>query len=385
MKTITKILGVVAAFGCLLAGGSARAASQSSLDLGTEYHTWSSNFLAKGYETALPLSFLFQDRKGRIQVSASTGFVQGHYATKSLGVNGTTFDGNRMTDSKVGLGLSLPLGSWESALALQANLPTGDPQWERLEGNAYVPNLFETSRYQGRGFGLNGLIGLGKDVGGHWVAMLSGGYLYSATVDEGLDWGKIKPGSYAVFGGSIGKRVEGFSVRLKAMEYLAQDTTAGDSSIYRAPSNTVLGFHLESGRSVRFLLDATYALYGKAKLLNIDGGLSGETKKSFGNRLSLHPAMEYAWGPKVWLGTGFSIKWADANGYQNIDALYNGGGSLIGVDQSLRLKMGAKVSTKYTLSYARITANDAAYDVTKSLTDVHYDDVSFGMGVEYQW
>jgi hypothetical protein len=355
------------------------------LDLGVVYHTWNSNFQAEGYETLLPLSFMYRSHNGLFQVSASTAFVQGHYESKDLGFGGSEFKGNRLTDSTIGLGLAAPVGSFDSALAVQANLPTGDKRWENLSSPSYVPVAFESSLYRGRGFGLSGIYGLSKNLGGHWNAMLSGGYLYSSAVDSGLEWGKIQPGSYALVGAALTRRTDSTLFRLKATQYLAQNTKAGDDSIYRAPSDMVLALKLETGTSVRFLLDTTYSFYGKAKILEPEVGLITEDEASLGNRFQIHPALEYGMGSKLRWTTGATLKVALANNYPTTDNLYNGGGTLVGIEQGLKWLMGKSVFTKYSVSYNRITSFDAAYDANGLFTDVTYNDVSFGTGVGYQW
>jgi hypothetical protein len=371
--------------GSTLAGGASIAAAKSDINLGTEYHTWSSNFQAEGYETLMPLSFAFLSQNGKFQVTASTAFVQGHYVTKDLGYGGSQFNGNRLTDSLLGVGFSQPIGSFNSALVVQANLPTGDKRWETIENSSSVPVIFESSRYRGQGFGINAIYGLGKDLGSGWNGMVSGGYLYSSSVDSGMDWGKVQLGSYAVLGLSIARKTEMSMFRLKATEYLTQDTKAGSTAIYRAPSDTVLELHGEIGKSTRFLLDAAYSLYGKAELLQPVVGLTQESENSFGDRFYFHPSLEYGVSSKLQMSTGFTFKTIAANEYPADNSLYNGGGYLWGVDQGVKWWMGKNVYTKFSVGYNRITNKDAALDSAGRLTNVTYDDVSCGTGVGYQW
>jgi hypothetical protein len=371
--------------GFTLAGGASLASAKSDINLGTVYHTWNSNFQAEGYETLVPLSFAFLSNSGKFQVTASTAFVQGHYETKDLGYGGSQFNGNRLTDSLLGIGFSHPIGSFDSALVVQANLPTGDKRWETIESPSSVPVVFESSRYRGQGFGVNAIYGLGKDFGAGWNGMVSGGYLYSSSVDSGMEWGKVQLGSYAVLGLSAARKTETSMFRLKATEYLTQNTKAESTAIYRAPSDTVLELHGEIGKSTRFLLDTAYSLYGKAELLQPAVGLTKESENSFGDRFYVHPSLEYGVSSKLKMSTGFTFKTITANDYPVTDSLYNGGGYLWGGDQAVKWLMSSNVFTKFSVGYNRITNKDAALDSVGRLTNVTYNDVSCGTGVGYQW
>jgi len=361
------------------------ASAKGGIDFGVDYHTWDSNFRAKGYETVLPLSLAFMTPNGRFQLTATTAFVQGHYVAEDVGFGGLEFNGNRMTDSVLGMGYSFPMGSFQSALALQANLPTGDEKWETYQNPAYEPSVFVSSRYRGYGFGLSGIYGLGKDFSGGWNVTATGGYIYSSEVDNGLAWGKTKPGSYVLAGLAVSRKFDNGLLRLKANQYIAQDTEADGEAVFRAPGSTALAFHAEGGQDFRLLLDLAYTLYGKAKFLDEAGGLATEKKVSFGDRFSVEPAIDYKVSESLRMTTGGILKFALKNDYAQDDGLYNGGGALLGVAQSARLKVGPKTYLRMSLGYNHITDRDAALDDSDRLTDVTYNDVSFGTGVGYQW
>ncbi len=386
MRTPTKKKVWLAALGFTL-GMSWLAPSVSAkaeVEYGAVYDSWTSNFQASGSEVLMPFHFEFKAPNGRLQVTASTAFVQGHYLQKDLGFGGSAFDGNRLTDTLLGLAYSIPLGSFSSTLALKVNLPTGDKRWEQQQLPGNIPIIFESSRYRGRGFGFDGMYGIGKQFG-DWNLSAVAGYLYSSSVDSVAgSQDVVDYGNYTVVGLVLGRRTASSLFRVKALDSIAQDSKIDGAPAFRVPTRTVLDLRWESGKTTRFLLDAGYSIYGKGKLVNT-GVYGTELNGSFGDRFYLAPALEYGAGPKVRLTTGLLLKSIAANGYDETYPLYNGGGTVVGASQGLKWKMGNNTYTSYSLGYNHITNNQAALDSTGSLTDVTYNEVTFGTGVGYQW
>jgi hypothetical protein len=158
-----------------------------------------------------------------------------------------------MTEAFGGMGYSfrwVPSNPrWRSS-----ELPTAT-EWETYQNPATSRAFFVSSRYRGYGRALSGIYGWGKFFPGGWNVTANGGYIYSSEVDNGLAWGKTKPGSYVLAGLAVSRKFDNGLLRLKANQYIAQDTEADGEAVFRAPGSTALAFHAEGGQDFRLLLD----------------------------------------------------------------------------------------------------------------------------------
>jgi len=353
-----------------------------TVETGASYLSWTSDLDRSGHEWAAPLGVGYRTSDGVLRVRFDSAFFSGRYDRKDLGAGGSVFSASKTADSTLGLTLAAPWGGARTSLAVSANLPTGDRNWEMLQRQGNLPLVLTPTRYQGRAFGLNVLGGVGRDWGA-WSLSGAVGYFSSSSAPLSILGQDVDLGNYAIAGLSLAR---GRDFRFRIFQSMAQDTKLGGRPSYRAPSATVLESRWSTGNKVRATVEASASLFGKARREDpATESLVPEGQNSFGTRLDLSPGLEYGWGPHLVLRTGVKLQDVLRNGYGSADPLYEGGGSGIGVSQDFLWRTSRNVALDFLLGYSRLVNRDAGLTADLQLADVTYDVVTLGTRVAFQW
>jgi len=369
-------------------------ALQGEFSTGFGILSYDSDFTAHGRENFIPLSLRLSALDGRLRFNGGGSYMDGSYrrdAVPVAGLEAAAYDAGRMGDLSVGASFEAPLGSFVSVLALQADLPTGEEKWEQFQltdrqapGN--LPLSFYPSRYRGRGFGVNGLVGLGRAVA-DWDFGVAGGYLRSGSMDLGSVESPVEydPGDYWVGLMTVAKKVPSGRVRLKASASFPQTSRIDGLDTFTSPSSTAFEVrYLTPGRD-RFAVSFACTLYGKGRVVDLAGKLLDEEKKSLGTRIEVKPSYRYGIGDRWTLETRGRWKQVGPNGYPEDDLRFEGGGNLIGLGQGFRILTGGGTFLTLDGGYERLFQEKAARDIEYRLTSVTYNvlSVSTGMGVAW--
>jgi hypothetical protein len=266
-------------------------------------------------------------------------------------------------------------------LALGTRLPTGDAGWEGRQFPGNLPLILAPTRYRGRAFGFNAILGVSRDLGA-WTATASAGYLHTGPQSFGAAGREADLGDCALAGLALAR---GGDLRFRASRSFPQGSRVEGEDAFRAPATTLLDARVGRGRQVRFSLEASLALYGLARRAGPEGGLTVEPSRSFGNRLDLTPGLEYGWGPRARFRTEGQYRTVARNGYGMDDPSYEGGGTVLGARQEFRWAWRPGLGTRWHAGYGRLVHRDAAVDAGANPVPVGYDDWSLGTGVDVQW
>src|SRR5262249_20349129 len=110
-----------------------------------------------------------------------------------------------------------------------------------------------------------------------------------------------------------------------------------------------------------------------------------EDENFLGDRLEVRPILAYQAGSGVMLESGLVWKRIFPNGYPDSDTgFFQGGGHLLGAEQSVTFRMGGGVFLNLAGLYHYILNEKAALDGANNLTNVTYDRITFGTNVGYQ-
>jgi len=359
--------------------------AETELSYGALVTAWDSNLDRTGSEALLPVSLLWRPNSGTIQLRASSAYMMGRYRIDTPAY-ANSFTGERMTDTKLGLDFYRPLGKMHFSLAISGNLPTGDPRWETYERVGNIPIIFMPSRFRGRGWGLNTIVALGFPLSDSWSLTASGGYLVNGSVDMGIVGAdEVNIGDSALAGFALTRHAGPSLFRLKAITTLPGDGKVNGSVGFAAPPATALSFRWETGHGAHFTFLTNFDLFGKAKYVDGLGHLVTEADKSFGNRLTITPSLEYRLTSRTRMSTSARFKKVFTNDVANSSGLYEAGGYMAGGEQSLKWKMSGGFSSRLSVGYDRILHKNSAYDALMQFTDVTYNVVSFGTGMVFQW
>jgi hypothetical protein len=83
--------------------------------------------------------------------------------------------------------------------------------------------------------------------------------------------------------------------------------------------------------------------------------------------------------------TGLDWKHVFANDYSFVLPLYQGGGNLLGVQQSITFQVDPSTFWNVAGMYQYVYNDKAAKDASFQLTDVSYNRVSIGTNVGWKW
>ncbi len=347
------------------------------LNVGGEYESWDSNYVQpfNGREIWTPFTLSLFPWKG-VQLYAQTEFGNGRY-TDSL-KNTQTQSLTGFTDTVAGLQMGFNAFSLPSALNIGFNLPTGDPTWETKASASNLPYDFIDSRYRGRGFGMSTLYGIALPAGqAQYGAAV--GYMYSGAFNP--NYGLGVPAEQLKLGDSVFlslNRVTAHGtgqsdvIRLSAFYFLP--TQANGTNLLQMGPNINASYGWQNPSAFSFEAGGQY-FFTSQTLVN--GQLMAESHSSLGPRFYLTPS--YSFGN---LTLAARAKYVLPNGYPNTDLFYDGGGVLLGLEPSFRVRLSHTSALKFKASFDNITAFEAGFDAAGSRTDIIYNRFTFGTDYE---
>ncbi len=383
MKSNKKIGVVILSGLALLFWGSARA-EQEELQLGYVYNSWTSNSVIHGSEQRVPMSYYFS--MPNLSLSLNTAFVMGDYIEDAAqGFTGSEYKSSQFSDTSLGMNWGFGLGeSVKSNIVGSLNIPTGDNRWELQAENGSIPYIFEPTYYHGRDWGGSLFYTLSFSNPGLEYG-IGGGYMSTGKYDITLsDVGTYSPGDAGVAMATLGFRLSpgdtwGFRfVRTFPIEATyanpSENFTQGQGSVVTTQWTSQMG-------SDRLVVNASYSFYnaGFTAQSSAPYSLSQDPGAYFGDHLEIHPILGYGVGKGVVMETGLLWDWFQPNGFPlnfgsgNPDILYEGGGNLLGAEQSITFQLtpgtflslaglyhyvendNAGIGNQGTITYQRIT------------------------------
>lgn len=378
------VLGILALLGIL--GFSKVGAWDQELQTGYVYDFWNSNFIYHGSESRFPLSYRLSNEKWSFQLS--TAFLSGDYQADATSASSAErFNSQDLSDLAFRASVLIPTGEGlRSSLSAGLNIPTGNNQWEATAANGAVPYYFEPSYYHGRGFGCDFFYTLNSSgQGTQWGAGLgflqTTSYLYSG--ESPTPWGAVV--GMATLGFPAGKD-ETFSFRgVYSLPMQANDPhslgsfTLSQSAEFSAQWSKKIG-------TDRLQLVLSYSLLGQSTFPDSTSGVNTTVSETFlGDRFRIRPFLAWVLVPGVAMETGLDWKHIFTNGYSTTDQAYNGGGDLVGALQSATFQVDPSTYFNLAGSYQYVLAKDFAKDSGGQLTNVSFDQFTFGANVGFKW
>ncbi|HVZ81285.1 MAG TPA: hypothetical protein VHE12_10905 [bacterium] len=372
---------------CFLVFGLSKAGAwDQELQTGYVFDFWNSNFIYHGSESRLPLSYRLSNEKWSFQLS--TAFVLGDYqadATPSSDVS--KFSGQDLSDLSLRASVVLPTGGdVKSSFSGGLNIPTGDDQWEAKAGDGAVPYNFDPSYYHGRGWDFNvfytlNSLGQGTQWGVGFGFLQASSYLNSGEAPA--PWGAL------VGMGTLGFPAgadELFALRGVYSRPLAANAPHVSGAFTLSPTVEASGQWVKKLGRDRLQLTVSYDLFGQSTFPDMSSGINSPTSETFlGDRLRVRPFLAWVFAPGVAMESGLEWKHILSNGYATDDQAYNGGGDLLGALQSATFQVDPATFFNLAGSYQYVLAKDYAKDTGGQLTNVTFNQFTFGANVGFKW
>ena len=354
--------------------------SAAQIDLGVRYVGWDSSYAApyNGSEILAPLTVSLTPWKGG-RIFGQTEFAQGNYtdsatgATQNLSLSG-------LSDTVLGFETAFNSFALPSILNLGVNIPTGNSSWETQQSNSIVPTDFVDSDYRGRGWGLSLLYGLSIPAGSEQYGV-AGGYLYSGAFNPSYGLGtvseQLKLGdSFFVSLNHATDRGQGQIDVLRLSAFYFLNTQVNGSTLMQMGPNLNASYGWQNPKALSFEVGGQY--YFPAQQLNAGGQLSNEPYNSLGPRFYLTSGYNFGdWA------LGARAKYVLPNGYPRspTDALYNGGGFLLGLEPTYKVKLDAQSALRFSGSFDYVSGI-TALDSSGNFANVSYGRWTFGTHYE---
>lgn len=342
------------------------------LDLGAQYQSWSTNSGApwNGSEFLVPLTLSIDPAKD-FNLYAQGEFASGQYTDP---INGTQNLSN-FSDTVVGGKIGFNSFSVPSFVDIGVNIPTGNQAWETETQQANIPAEFVDYRYVAKGFGLSGIYGFALPAGAteYGVGL---GYFYS---------GALNPYSNSVDNLKLGdsmflsvNQVTQFSSHqvqaITASAYYFLPTLQDSQDYLWMGPNFNLSYSWTNPAAFSFEAGVQYFLPAQTA---VNGQWVAEAHNSLGARFYLDPS--WAFGDLLLTGR---VKYVLANGYSSSDLLYDGGGFLLGIEPSYKIKLDKESALRVSASYDYINADGYGTDSLGNRVDVLFN--RWTVGADYE-
>jgi hypothetical protein len=356
----------------LLVWAFSGAAFAGQLDLGAQYQSWSTNSSApwNGSEFLVPLTLSIDPAKD-FNLYAQGEFAGGQYTDP---INGTQ-NLSDFSDTVVGGKIGFNSFSAPSFVDIGVNLPTGNQAWETETQQANIPAEFVDYRYVAKGFGLSGIYGFALPAGAtqYGVGL---GYFYS---------GALNPFSNSVDNLKLGdsmflsvNQVTKFPANqiqaITASAYYFLPTLQDSQDYLWMGPNFNLSYSWTNPAAFSFEAGVQYFLPAQTA---VNGQWVAEAHNSLGARFYLDPA--WAFGDLLLTGR---VKYVLANGYASSDLLYDGGGFLLGIAPSYKIRLDRQSALRISASYDYINADGYGTDVLGNRVNVLFN--RWTVGADYE-
>jgi hypothetical protein len=375
--------------GFILALGPAWA-DQEELQVGYVYDSWSSNSLYHGTENRVPMGYYFSIPN--LTLSLNTAFVAGDYvedADPTYDIQGSEYKSSQFTDMVLGANWAIDMGnSVKSNIYGTLNIPTGDQSWElNAQSSGAIPYIFEPSYYHGAGWGGTAFYTL--SVNRSDLSYGAGfGFMSTAIYDTGISSeGTYSPGNNVAALATLGFRMSpadtwGFRyVHTFAVESTYanayDDFTEGDGNILTSQWISQMG-------KDKLVVNVSYSVYEAGNTAETIAPYTLQTDPGpyFGNRLEVHPVLGYQVGPGVSMESGLLWDWIQPNGYSQSSGDYQGGGNLLGAEQSITFQIDPGTFWNVAGLYHYIDNYNAGLG---NQGTINYERFSLGTNVGVKW
>jgi hypothetical protein len=285
------------------------------------------------------------------------------------------------SDTVAGLEADFRSFNLPSLLNIGFNIPTGNPAWETQQSASIIPTEFIDSGYRGRGFGMSALYGLSLPAGGEEYG-IAAGYLYSGAFNP--TYGQVVPAELANEQLKLGDSVF-LSLNRVAAHGKDQSDILRFSAFYFLPTQVNGQDLLQMGPN----LNASYSWLNSGAFsfevggqyffpqLSVPNQTQLASNEALGTRFYLYPS--YAFGNFT---LAARAKYILPNGEPQSGVFYDGGGYLLGLEPSLRLKLDQGSTLRFSLSLDTVTSLGGGYDAVGNRVDIQYGYCSFGTDYE---
>jgi hypothetical protein len=278
---------------------------------------------------------------------------------------------NDFSDTVVGAEFNFKSFTLPSVLNIAANIPTGDSTWETKQIASNIPTEFVDSRYRGRGFGMSLLYALSfPETSGEFG--VAAGYLIAQSFNPsfGLNYAannSLRLGN-AMFlalnhvqpdGGEAGQ-----IVRLSI--YYSQPTAINGIDSFQLGTNFTASYTWSNPTD--FSLEVGGQAYLPSQRINPSNQLAVESRNSFAPRFYITPSIVL--GDLVIAGRA---KYILTNDYTTSDLYYDGGGWLLGIEPSYRVKFDNETSLKLSASFDDVYAINSGVDNSGTRANVNFN------------
>ena len=346
-----------------------------SIDIGAKGVGWESNSPNpdNGSELLTPLTLSVIPWQGG-KIYGQTEYAVGNYTDSAAGTGTETLHLNHFSDTVLGFETNFKSFNLPSLLSVGINIPTGDSAWELQQSQSIIPVEFIDTDYRGRGFGTDLLYGISFQAGSEQYGAAAG-YMYT---------GAFNP--YYGQGGATAQQLKlGDSAFLSLNR--AVDHGGGQSDIIRFSAFYFLPTSANGSKQLTMgpNLNASYG-WSNPKAFSFEAGLQYfmTTQQSIGpngalgTRFYFNPS--YAFGDFV---VSAQSKYILANSYplmsnnSTIDPYYDGGGLLLGLEPSYRLKLDATSALKFMAGYDFVLWRNVDTDLQGGIVNLEYGHWTF--------
>ncbi len=357
--------------------GLASLAGAGELRLGVQYDGWSATntlLSVNGSEVSVPFSvhFKLDDTFG---VFGQANFVGANYTGTADGTTASSYSPTNFSDSVIGTDVHFNNFGLPAMLDVSFNLPSGNQDWETNQTISNIPTEFLDSRYRGRGFGVNAMYGLSFPSGGDSQFGAAVGYLYSGSYNTN-EIPDLALGDSVFLGVN---RVEAFggnkssTIRLSTLFFM-KTTTNGTDLLQEGPNlncsyafSDPLGFSYEIGGQFFTKADRAKSAGKPLKIEPFD---------SLGQRFYAAPSLAIGQ-----LTLGGIAKYVTPNDYPTSNALYDGGGLILGLTPSFTAPLDGVSDLKFTAGYDFIIAHNSG-QAGSAKADIYYNYWQVGTNYE---
>ncbi len=383
---LVKILSIISSL-LLLTLGSTRA-DQQDFEFGYVFNGWDSNSLFHGSEHRIPLTYNYITPDFSLKLN--TAFVSGDYqedAAPAQGIAAYDYNSSQFSDTTLGINWGLDMGnSVKSTFVGTLNIPTGDSRWEIAQEPGSIPYIFEPTYYHGRGWGGDLFYTLtASDPGAAYG--LGIGYMSTSTYDTGLSAeNTFSPGDTVVALGTVGFKMspsDTWGFRL-AQTFPIESTYADPADDFTVGECTILTTRWTSNMGKdKLVINLSYSFYGTPSSAspNPPYSLTQDPGIYFGDRLELHPILGYWAGKDTMMESGLVWDWIMPNGYSFGDTSFEGGGNLLGAEQSITFQLDPSTFWSFAGLYHFISNDKAGI----GQTTINYERYTLGTNVGFKW
>ncbi len=336
-----------------------------SIDIGAKGVGWESNSPNpdNGWEFLTPLTLSVIPWQGG-KIYGQTEYAAGSYTDSVAGTE--TLNLSHLSDTVLGFETNFKSFNMPSLLSLGINIPTGNSAWELEQSKSIIPVEFIDTDYRGRGFGTSLLYGLSFQAGSDQYGAAAG-YMYTGAFNP--YYGQVGATEQLKLGDSA------FLSLNRAVDHGGgQNDIIRLSAFYFLPTMVNGSSYLTMGPN----LNASYG-WSNPKAFSFEAGVQYfmTTQQSIGPNGAL--GTRFYFNPSYAIGDlviSAQSKYILANDYP-AGPYYDGGGLLLGLEPSYRLKLDSSSALKFMAGYDFVLWRNADLDSQGGVVNLEYGHWTF--------